>query len=109
MNKIEGKIEKLSETESDSYFKTRPKDSQIGAWASEQSFKIKSREELEDRIKHLTEKYNNQEIPRPPHWGGYILKPDYFEFWQGRASRLHDRISYSLSPNNQWIIERLSP
>jgi pyridoxamine 5'-phosphate oxidase len=107
--RIEGKIEKLSAIESDKYFSSRPKDSQIGAWASEQSFKIKSREELETRIKELSEKYKEQAVPRPPHWGGYILKPDYFEFWQGRASRLHDRISYNLSPNNQWIIERLAP
>jgi pyridoxamine 5'-phosphate oxidase len=107
--RIEGTIEKVSPEESDEYFQSRPKGSQIGAWTSNQSMVIENREVLEEREKHLIEKFGNNPIPRPPHWGGYRLVPTYIEFWQGRPSRLHDRIAYSLLENGEWKIERLSP
>ena len=105
--RIEGVLEKVSEESSNEYFKTRPRESQIGAWASPQSEDI-SRAELEQRVAALNEKYAGQEIPRPPHWGGYRLIADKFEFWQGRAGRLHDRFVYT--PHNQnWKIRRIAP
>ena len=107
--RIEGTIEKVSPEESDEYFQSRPKGSQIGAWTSNQSLVIENREVLEEREKHLIEKFGDGFIPRPPHWGGYKLVPTYIEFWQGRPSRLHDRIAYSLMKNSEWKIERLSP
>jgi len=107
--RIEGLIEKTSEEDSDAYFQSRPKGSQIGAWTSEQSMVIESREILEKKEKHLIEKFANNPIQRPPHWGGYRLVPTYIEFWQGRPSRLHDRIAYTLLKNGEWKIERLSP
>ena len=107
--RIEGTIEKVSPEESDEYFHSRPQGSQIGAWTSNQSMVIENREVLEERERHLTEKFSNSQIPRPPHWGGYRLVPTYLEFWQGRPSRLHDRISYSRLESGQWKIERLSP
>jgi pyridoxamine 5'-phosphate oxidase len=107
--RIEGKIEKVSSEESDEYFQSRPRGSQIGAWVSNQSMVISDREVLEEREKHLIEKFGDQPIPRPPHWGGYRLVPTYIEFWQGRPSRLHDRVSYTQEENGNWKIERLSP
>ena len=107
--RIEGLIEKISGEESDAYFHSRPRASQIGAWVSNQSMVIGQREILEEREKHLIEKFGDQPIPRPPHWGGYRLVPNYIEFWQGRPSRLHDRIAYTLLENGDWKIERLSP
>ena len=107
--RIEGAIEKISETESDEYFHSRPRESRIGAWASAQSNVIKSREVLEENIAVLEKKYPGNDIPRPPHWGGYRLLPVMVEFWQGRVSRLHDRIRYSRGEENNWLIERLSP
>jgi pyridoxamine 5'-phosphate oxidase len=107
--RIEGMIEKVSIEESDAYFQSRPKSSQIGAWTSNQSIVIENREVLEEREKYLIEKFGNNPIPRPPHWGGYRLVPTYVEFWQGRPSRLHDRIAYNLLENGEWKIERLSP
>lgn len=107
--RIEGTIEKISPEESDEYFQSRPRGSQIGAWVSNQSMVIENREILEEREKHLIEKFGDQPIPRPPHWGGYRLVPNYIEFWQGRPSRLHDRIAYTLLENEDWKIERLSP
>jgi pyridoxamine-phosphate oxidase len=106
--RIEGKVEKASEEKSDEYFSKRPRESQIGAWASEQSTEITSRETLEERVKFFTEKFKGQPVPRPKHWGGYLIKPNYFEFWQGRPNRLHDRIVYELV-NNNWKIKRLAP
>ncbi|SOE23227.1 Pyridoxamine 5'-phosphate oxidase [Spirosomataceae bacterium TFI 002] len=107
--RIEGKIEKLSEQESDEYFESRPKGSQIGAWVSEQSQVILGREVLENKQKELDQKYDsNAKVPRPAHWGGYLLVVDTIEFWQGRPSRLHDRIRYRLIEGN-WVIDRLSP
>jgi pyridoxamine 5'-phosphate oxidase len=107
--RIEGLIEKVSSADSDAYFQSRPRASQIGAWTSNQSMVIANREILEEREKYLIEKFGDNPIPRPPHWGGYRLMPTYIEFWQGRPSRLHDRIAYSLLENGNWKIERLSP
>lgn len=106
--RIEGELEKVSAKVSDDYFALRPRGSQIGAWASPQSSKIESREILEQNEKDFTEKFQNLPVPRPEHWGGYLLKPDYFEFWQGRENRLHDRISYE-KMNNVWELNRLAP
>ena len=106
--RIEGTAEKVSAEDSDSYFSSRPLNSQIGSWASTQSQVVSSREELESRFAHYQEKFNNQPIPRPENWGGFRVIPYVFEFWQGRPSRLHDRLRYRLS-NQQWIIERLCP
>lgn len=108
--RIEGKIEKVSEEVSTAYFQSRPRGSQIGAWASPQSTIIEGRSILEENVRKLEAKYEGQEIlPKPPHWGGYVLKPEKIEFWQGRPSRLHDRIRYSLNKDGKWIIERLAP
>lgn len=107
--RIEGTIEKISELASNEYFDSRPIGSRIGAWASPQSRVIASREIIETNVKALEEKYANQKIERPPHWGGYILKPAMVEFWQGRPSRLHDRIRYSTAKESGWVIERLAP
>ena len=106
--RIQGKVEKISPEDSDLYFKTRPRESQIGAWASAQSSIIKSRKELDDNIESLLDQYKNSEIPRPPHWGGYLLKPTKIEFWQGRPNRLHDRFQYELT-NAGWMVFRLAP
>jgi pyridoxamine 5'-phosphate oxidase len=106
--RIEGTIKKLSETESDIYFKSRPLGSRIGAWASPQSEPISNREELESAYQKFETKFASGEVPRPPHWGGYTVKPVLFEFWQGRSSRLHDRLRYEPSEEN-WRIRRLAP
>lgn len=106
--RIEGKIEKLSQEESDAYFLSRPTASQIGAWASAQSKPIANRSELEKQVDTNSKKFANQPIQRPAYWGGYKIVPDYFEFWQGRPSRLHDRIAYSLQ-NKEWKVSRLNP
>lgn len=106
--RIEGDVVKVSEDISDKYFASRPKKSQIGAWASLQSDVLSTREELEKRVLNYTELYKDIEVKRPEHWGGYVLKPRKIEFWQGRASRLHDRIVY-LKEGAEWKLERLSP
>jgi pyridoxamine 5'-phosphate oxidase len=106
--RVEGKVEKLTAETSDEYFATRPKGSQIGAWVSPQSQPI-TKEELEKRLGEISAKYADN-IPRPPHWGGYLLKPDMIEFWQGRPSRLHDRIIYTREDKSaNWKIQRLAP
>ncbi|MEA5603345.1 pyridoxamine 5'-phosphate oxidase [Nostoc sp. UHCC 0252] len=107
--RICGYVEKVSEAESDQYFDTRPPKSRLGAWVSNQSEVIESREVLERRMQEFYSKYENQEIPRPPHWGGLRVIPTEIEFWQGRSSRLHDRLLYSRLDNGTWKIERLSP
>lgn len=108
--RIEGSCRKIMAEESDAYFATRPRESQLGAWASDQSEEIASREILLEKYLALEKQWENQPIPRPPHWGGYRLYPDTFEFWQGRPGRMHDRIVYSKDKNQQtWKRRRLSP
>lgn len=106
--RIEGRVERVSAQESDDYFRTRPRGSQIGAWASAQSETLPNREALEKNARDFEEKFGEAEIPRPPHWGGFRLTPHAIEFWQGRLNRLHDRIRYRLR-NDDWLIERLAP
>lgn len=106
--RIEGKVEKVPEAVSDEYFHSRPRESQIAAYTSAQSSVIPDREDLVSRYRENESKFEDQEIPLPPNWGGYKLVPDKFEFWQGRENRLHDRIRYTLE-NNEWFIDRLSP
>lgn len=106
--RVEGKVQKVSETESDSYFKTRPAGSQAGAWVSPQSSVIPNRDALEQKHHNFIIEHENKEIQRPPFWGGFAIIPSHIEFWQGRASRLHDRILYTFE-NNNWKIERLAP
>ena len=107
--RIEGKVCQVSPQESDEYFHSRPINSQLGAWVSNQSQIVNSREVLEQRQEELIVQYEGQIIPRPPHWGGFRVVPTEIEFWQGRPSRLHDRLLYRLQDNNKWLIERLSP
>ena len=106
--RVEGQVEQVEPQLSDEYFASRPYDSQIGAAASPQSEVIASREVLEQRIAELKARYP-ETVPRPAHWGGYRLKPDTFEFWQGRPSRLHDRLVYRRQPDGVWKIQRLAP
>ena len=106
--RVEGKVNQISREESEAYFKSRPRGSQIGAWVSPQSQEIPSRDFLEERIKEVSVKYEGLDVPIPPHWGGYLLKIEKIEFWQGRPSRLHDRIVYQLEDEN-WRIFRLAP
>lgn len=107
--RIEGTVEKTPEQESDDYFQTRPRDNQISAWASSQSAVIRSRQELEKRFQEIEKKFENEIVPRPPHWGGYRLKPQKIEFWQSRENRLHDRLLYVLQGNGAWALQRLAP
>lgn len=106
--RIKGKVEKVSEQIAEDYFHTRPTGSQLGAWASPQSNVIANRAVLEKNLAAIMDEYKDQEIPKPPHWGGYLVIPTSLEFWQGRASRLHDRILYTRG-NDKWNIERLAP
>ena len=106
--RIEGKVERTSVAESAEYFRTRPRESQIGAWASPQSHVIEGRSTIVARAAEYGIKLGLNP-PRPPHWGGYRLKPDYWEFWQGRASRLHVRIVYRLQADGTWLKQRLAP
>lgn len=107
--RITGHTTKTSREESEEYFHTRPVDSQLGAWASRQSRVIGSREALEENMRRLMTEYEGKQIPLPPFWGGYRLSPIIMEFWQNRASRLHDRLRYTRQDNGNWLIERLSP
>ena len=106
--RIEGTVERTTKQESEEYFKTRPLESRLSAWASKQSSVVPSRDFLEQKLLDLRLGYTSQEIPLPPFWGGFRLQPEVFEFWQGRENRLHDRIRYSLH-GGVWEIERLSP
>ena len=106
--RIEGDIEKVSASESEGYFQSRPLGSRLGAWASDQSEVVDSREALESRFAELQKRFG-EDVPRPEHWGGYRLKPNSIEFWQGRDNRLHDRLMYRLREDGSWSIERLGP
>lgn len=108
--RIEGAIALVSPEEADAYFQSRPRGSQLGAWVSDQSQVIPNRMVLEQRLQELEQTYGDRPIPRPPHWGGYRLSPTYFEFWQGRSNRLHDRLCYRhIDSSPAWVRERLSP
>jgi pyridoxamine 5'-phosphate oxidase len=106
---ITGQVSKLADTESEAYFKSRPRGSRLAAWASNQSEVLPNRSALEAKWREIEMKYPNEGVPKPPHWGGYVLRPERIEFWQGRPSRLHDRFRYIRQPDNTWKIERLSP
>ena len=106
--RIEGRVRRVAERESDAYFVVRPRGSQLGAWASEQSRPIRDREALERRLRELEAEYEGSPVPRPPFWGGYRVEPEKMEFWQGRENRLHDRLRYSRTADG-WKIERLQP
>ena len=107
--RVEGKVERTSAEESQSYFQSRPRESQIGAWASPQSSVIAGRDVLEQRARELEDYYRDREIECPGHWGGYRLRPDKIEFWKSREGRLHDRILYELMSDGRWSIKRLAP
>ena len=107
--RVEGRVEKCSAVESDTYFQSRPLGSRLEACLSQQSQVISSREVLEHRLQELMVENANRDVPRPPDWGGYRLNPSSIEFWQGRPNRLHDRLRYRLLNNRSWLIERLSP
>lgn len=107
--RIRGPVSKISATDSDAYFKIRPRGSQLGAWASDQSKVLKDRAELEAAYAKFEKLYADREVPRPGHWGGYCLKPEHFEFWQGRQDRLHDRFVYHLRETGLWEKTRLAP
>lgn len=106
---VKGMAEKIAPNLSDGYFESRPDGSKLGAWASEQSEEIESREALDLKLDALEKKYTGSEIPRPKHWGGYIVKPASIEFWQGRPNRMHDRILFTLQEDYSWKITRLQP
>ncbi|MDZ7690635.1 MAG: pyridoxamine 5'-phosphate oxidase [Balneolaceae bacterium] len=107
--RIEGKVSKLSREQSAKYFQSRPRDSQIGAWASNQSSELVSREQLETKFEEFSQKFEGKDVPLPDFWGGYRLNPHKIEFWQGRTGRLHDRIVYQKNNKGNWSIRRLSP
>jgi pyridoxamine 5'-phosphate oxidase len=104
-----GAASKVSRKESDKYFKSRPLGSRLAAWASDQSRVIPNREFLENKLAKVTERFRDDNIPTPPYWGGYVIKPETIEFWQGGGSRLHDRFRYTRRGSRDWLIERLSP
>ncbi|HLP75349.1 MAG TPA: pyridoxamine 5'-phosphate oxidase [Candidatus Paceibacterota bacterium] len=106
---VAGPVVKLSREESEAYFRSRPKGSRLGAWASHQSEPVQDREVLEERLKDLEKQYPGNDVPMPPYWGGFLIAPTRVEFWQGRPSRLHDRFCYAKQGDGTWKIERLSP
>lgn len=105
---VEGVVTKLTREESDAYFHSRPRGSQLGAWVSQQSSIVPSRTHLDEALKQVEQKYAGKEVPMPPYWGGYRVAPETVEFWQGRRNRLHDRLRYRRD-KNEWVIERLAP
>lgn len=107
--RIEGQVEKVSPAESEAYFLSRPRESRLGAWVSNQSDVIDSREQLTARLATVQAEYADKEVPRPPYWGGYRLQPAWVEFWQGRPGRLHDRLAYERQDDGGWHLSRLSP
>lgn len=107
--RVRGEARKLPAEVSDAYFASRPRESQIGAWVSEQSSVIKSRAELDERLKEVEARFEGKPVSRPPHWGGFSVFPVYFEFWQGRPGRLHDRLCYRVTADGEWYLERLAP
>lgn len=106
--RIEGLVEKVEDEESDAYFNVRPNDAKIGAWASPQSRIVKGREELEELQRRYTTQFAGSEVPRPPHWGGFLIRPTMIEFWQGRPNRMHDRMAY-YKVDKGWSMQRLAP
>jgi pyridoxamine 5'-phosphate oxidase len=107
--RVEGDVEQVTAAESDAYFAGRPRGSCLAAWASQQSRVVPSRETLELRVRELEGQYEGQPVPRPPHWGGYRVRPRLIEFWQGRLNRLHDRLCYRRADDGGWVLERLAP
>jgi pyridoxamine 5'-phosphate oxidase len=106
---VAGTVSKVSPEESEDYFKSRPRGSRIAAWASDQSSVVQNRGELEEKWQRIEHQYQGKEVPRPEHWGGYVLSPSRIEFWQGRPNRLHDRFRYLRQPEGGWTLERLAP
>lgn len=107
--RIRGPVERLGQEESDEYFATRPRESRIGAWASPQSRPLDGRDELERRVAEAEERWPGEDVPRPPHWGGYRVVPEQIEFWQGQVGRLHDRFRYEREAETSWRWSRLAP
>jgi pyridoxamine 5'-phosphate oxidase len=107
--RISGSVTRIDAAESDAYFRTRPREAQIGAWASEQSVPLEDRDELARHVEEATQRFEGRDVERPPHWGGFRMVPDQIEFWQQGKARLHDRFRYRREPAGGWSIERLSP
>lgn len=107
--KVQGEVKRLPASDSDDYFASRPFGSQVSAWASQQSEVVASRKVLDNKFERAFEKFRNRSVPRPQHWGGYVLLPTAFEFWQGQMGRLHDRVRYCMRGNGDWQMERLMP
>jgi pyridoxamine 5'-phosphate oxidase len=106
---IAGEVGQLPPAESDGYFRSRPRGARIAAWVSDQSHVVRDRAALQEKWVQLEQRYPGEDVPRPPHWGGYVLKPDRIEFWQGRPNRFHDRFRYTRQADRTWLIERLAP
>jgi pyridoxamine 5'-phosphate oxidase len=107
--RVEGRVGRVTNEESDAYYESRPRGSRLGAWVSKQSRPVEDRETLEERLRELEAEYEGREVPRPPFWGGYRVEPEEIEFWQGRENRLHDRLLYRRQDGGGWRVERLQP